>query len=156
MAQTPTRKILRWAQELANSSIGSPPHVDLSLNDASLDSVVDPEYGGLAHVNAQLLAHGFAHGDGLQLDGLDPGSAKMVVKCVMGLLSQRAVSSCCATCKSVVDDVLQNDVKRTEELTSKYRSLGYDHERLLSMHGAQQKQTARAEEDVQRFKARLA
>ncbi|EJD41752.1 hypothetical protein AURDEDRAFT_153111 [Auricularia subglabra TFB-10046 SS5] len=136
---TPARKIVRWAYDIANSSLGSPPQIDPSLNDATFESDVDSDDGGLAYVNAQLLAHGFAHGNGLDLGGLDAGSAKAVVKCIMGLLSQRA-----------------NDVSRTEELTTKYRNLSYDHERLLSLHRTQLEKTARAEQDTQRFKARLA
>ncbi|KZV96762.1 hypothetical protein EXIGLDRAFT_833344 [Exidia glandulosa HHB12029] len=132
------RKVVRWAYDMANSSLGSP---DASLHDldATLESDLDSGSGSLAYVNAQLLAHGFAHGDGLDLDGLDAGSAKAVVKCILGLLSQRA-----------------NDVSRTEELTTKYRTLSYDHERLLSLYRTALDKTAKAEQDSQRFKARLA
>ncbi|KAH7098562.1 hypothetical protein BKA62DRAFT_773248 [Auriculariales sp. MPI-PUGE-AT-0066] len=138
-AGTPARKVVRWAYELANSSLGSPPHVDASLNDASLDSDVEADHGALAQVNAQLLAHGFSHGEGIKLEGLDAQSQKMVVKCIMDLLRQRA-----------------NETTRTEAVTTKYRTLSYDHERLLSLHSTQLDKTARAEQDTQRMKTRVA
>jgi len=46
----------------------------------------------LQYVNSQLVSHGFARAPGLSLDGLSHADTERVVKCLLGMLSQRIVS----------------------------------------------------------------
>ena len=55
-----------------------------------------------------------------------------------------------------VADITQNDMARTEDLTTKLRVLQYDYERLQSMHRAAQNNAENAERDTNLQKARLA
>lgn len=45
---------------------------------------------------------------------------------------------------------------RTEELTTKIRTLSYDHERLMSMHRDATERAANAEREMNLHKSRLA
>jgi hypothetical protein len=47
-------------------------------------------------------------------------------------------------------------MNRTEELTTRLRTLSYDHERLLSMHKSALESTASAERESSAMKAKLA
>jgi outer membrane murein-binding lipoprotein Lpp len=47
-------------------------------------------------------------------------------------------------------------MSRTEELTTKFRTLSYDHERLMTMHRAATEQAANAEREMNLHKSRLA
>jgi len=45
------------------------------------------------YVNAQLVAHGFAHGNGLNLSDLRGKDQQVVLKCLANMLGQRLVRS---------------------------------------------------------------
>jgi hypothetical protein len=50
----------------------------------------------------------------------------------------------------------QEDMSRTEELTTKLRTLSYDHERLMSMYRTETEKAANAEREMNLHKSRLA
>lgn len=52
--------------------------------------------------------------------------------------------------------MIQDDMARTESLSTKLRTLSYEHERLSSMHRATEEKLASAERDTNLFKQRLA
>ncbi|KAI0664322.1 Afadin and alpha-actinin-binding-domain-containing protein [Cubamyces menziesii] len=125
------KKIVHWALNTSLSDLGSP------FSEAgSSDSCTSTS--SLQYINSQLIAHGFTHGSGLSLDGLAKEDADKVVKCILGMLSQRI-----------------DDMSRTEELTTKLRTLSYDHERLTSMHKAETEKAANAEREMNLHKSRL-
>ena len=45
----------------------------------------------LQYLNAQLVAHGFAHSPGVSLDGLSTPNTESVVKVLLSLMNQRVV-----------------------------------------------------------------
>lgn len=49
----------------------------------------------------------------------------------------------------------QEDMSRAEELTTKLRTLTYDHERMVSMHRKATEQSANAEREMNLHKSRL-
>lgn len=46
-------------------------------------------------------------------------------------------------------------MSRTEELSAKFRTLTYDHERLLTMHRTANEKVATAEKEVNLYKTKL-
>jgi len=52
-------------------------------------------------------------------------------------------------------DFFQQDMSRTEELSAKFRTLTYDHERLLTMHRTANEKVATAEKEVNLYKTKL-
>jgi hypothetical protein len=50
----------------------------------------------------------------------------------------------------------QEDMSRAEELTTKLRTLSYDHERLMSMYRTETEKAANAEREMNLHKSRLA
>ncbi|KIM90284.1 hypothetical protein PILCRDRAFT_84369 [Piloderma croceum F 1598] len=130
MTATP-RKLVHWALDVSLSQFGSP------YSDASSDSVISTS--SLQYINSQLVAHGFAPSPGLSLDGLSNADMERVVKCLLGMLSQRV-----------------EDMSRAEDLTTKLRTLSYDHERLITMHRAATEKAANAEREMNLHKSRLA
>lgn len=85
MASKTPRRLVHWALDPSLSDLASPGLSEgPSLESASSTST-------LQYVNSQLLAHGFLHENGLSLDGLGKGDTERVVKCVLGMLSQRVV-----------------------------------------------------------------
>ncbi|KAI0291527.1 Afadin and alpha-actinin-binding-domain-containing protein [Multifurca ochricompacta] len=92
----------------------------------------------LQYINAQLISHGFTIHPGLSLDGLSSAEAESVVKCLLSMLGQRV-----------------EDMTRAEELTTKLRTLSYDHERLRSMHDSEKETAEVAEREVAAAKAKL-
>jgi hypothetical protein len=50
----------------------------------------------------------------------------------------------------------QDDMSRAEELTTKLRTLSYDHERLMTMHRTATEKAANAEREMNLHKSRLA
>ncbi len=83
MEKTPKR-LVHWALEYSNSPFGSPTSEASSSESVNSSST-------LQYVNSQLVAHGFAQSPGLALDGLSNSDSEKVVKCLMGMLSQRRV-----------------------------------------------------------------
>lgn len=81
MAATP-RKLVHWDSGLS-------PDFGSSFEGDSTDST--SYTSSLHYVNSQLLAHGFTHGSGLSLEGLEKDDTEKVVKCLLGMLSQRVV-----------------------------------------------------------------
>ncbi|KAI0333888.1 hypothetical protein GY45DRAFT_1343777 [Cubamyces sp. BRFM 1775] len=128
---TTPKKIVHWALNTSLSDLGS-PFSDASSSDSCTST------SSLQYINSQLIAHGFTHGAGLSLDGLAKEDADKVVKCILGMLSQRV-----------------DDMSRTEELTTKLRTLSYDHERLTSMYKAEAEKAANAEREMNLHKSRL-
>jgi hypothetical protein len=47
-------------------------------------------------------------------------------------------------------------MSRTEDLSTKIRTLSYDHERLIGMHRSVTEQAANAEREMNLYKSRLA
>ncbi|CAL1714045.1 unnamed protein product [Somion occarium] len=127
-----SNKLVHWALEASLSDFGSP----FTEGDSS-DSITSSS--SLQYVNSQLLAHGFTHGTGLSLDGLGKEDTEKVVKCLLGMLSQRI-----------------DDMSRTEELTTKLRTLSYEHERLASLLKTANDRAANAEREMNLHKSRLA
>ncbi|KAJ3555581.1 hypothetical protein NM688_g2497 [Phlebia brevispora] len=130
MAKTP-RKLVHWALDTSLSDLGS-PFSTASSSDADSTS-------SLQYINAQLVSHGFTYKPGLSLDGTSKEDADKVVKCLLAMLSQRI-----------------DDMSRTEELSTKIRTLSYDHERLQSMYRAATEKAANAEREASLHKSRLA
>ena len=85
-ARTP-KKLVHWALDASLSELASP---DFSFAGSSESCT---STSSLQYINSQLVAHGFIHEAGLSLDGLAKGDADRVVKCVLGMLSQRIVST---------------------------------------------------------------
>lgn len=77
---------VHWDLDASLSLPGSP------FSDASTSESQNPT-GSVQYINAQLLAHGFTQGPGLNLDGLGGTDLDRVVKCLLGMLSQRVVSA---------------------------------------------------------------
>jgi outer membrane murein-binding lipoprotein Lpp len=50
----------------------------------------------------------------------------------------------------------QDDLSRTEDLTTKLRTLSYDHERMSSMYRAASDKSANAEREMNLHKSKLA
>ncbi|KAJ7066444.1 Afadin and alpha-actinin-binding-domain-containing protein [Mycena amicta] len=106
-----------------------------SLSDISSDVLAT---SSLEYINSQLVAHGFAPAPGLSLDGIVAADLDRLVKCLLGMLSQRV-----------------EDMARTEDLTTKLRTLSYDHERLTTMYRAAVDTAANAEREANLHKSRL-
>ena len=51
---------------------------------------------------------------------------------------------------------MQDDMSRAEDLTTKFRTLSYDHERLMTMHRTANEKVANAEREMNLHKSRLA
>ena len=79
------KKLVHWALDVSLSGLGS-PFSEATSSDSIATSSLD-------YINAQLLAHGFTHEKGLSLDGLAKEDTDKVIKCLLGMLSQRIVSS---------------------------------------------------------------
>ncbi|KAI0701494.1 Afadin and alpha-actinin-binding-domain-containing protein [Cytidiella melzeri] len=129
MAATP-KKLVHWALDLGKSpSLGSPTSEGSSSDSCS---------SSLPYINSQLIAHGYTHQPGISLDGASKADAERVVKCLLSMLSQR-----------------MEDMSRTEDLSTKIRTLSYDHERLMSMYRAAAENAANAEREMNMHKSRL-
>ncbi|KXN90668.1 hypothetical protein AN958_03953 [Leucoagaricus sp. SymC.cos] len=130
MAATPARGF-HWDPQILSPSLLCSP-----VFDGSTESYISTS--SLEYVNAQLVAHGFAPPPGLSLDGLSGTDSDRVVKCLLGMLSQR-----------------MEDISRTEELSTKFRTLTYDHERLLAMHRVAKEKVTNSEKEVNLHKTKL-
>ena len=75
------------------------------------------------------------------------------------MLSQRVVSVVVlyrwVAAKAGSDVVSQEDMTRAEEMTTKLRTLSYDHERLRTMHGAATETAENAEREAAAARAKL-
>ncbi|KAI0058856.1 hypothetical protein BV25DRAFT_1993962 [Artomyces pyxidatus] len=130
--ETPLKKLVHFAPGPSTSPDGSPYSEASSSGSVTSTST-------LQYVNAQLISHGFTISPGLSLDGLSNGDSEKVVKCLFAMLSQR-----------------MEDMNRTEELSTKLRTLSYDHERLQSMHRTSTEKMANAEREATHHKSKLA
>ena len=148
---TTTRNV-HWENEASELSFASP------LRDVSAQSI--------QYVNAQLVAHGFTHGSGIRLDALSSKDQQVALKCLVNMLGQRVVSRFLSMPVSPhvaapfptpgsPDTSPQVDMARTEELTTKYKTLAYDHERLVAQHTLALTTAATSERDVETAKARM-
>jgi hypothetical protein len=144
MVKTPA-KLANWTFDISNSQFGSP------YSDASVSST-----SSLQYINSQLVAHGFAHGSGLSLDGLERADMDRVVKCLIGMLGQRVVSTrvLLALRVMLLNWVAQDDMSRAEELSTKLRTLSYEHERLMTMQRTAKEAAANAERESNLQKSR--
>lgn len=151
--QTPaagqSKKQLHWAVQFASSPIASSDSRDTS-------SIADPAPATLQYVNAQLIAHGFASAPGISLDGLSGSKADSMVKTLFALLGQRMVRTPCCSRRKLLKSLCQEDLQRTEDLSTKLRTLSYDYERLMSMHKSATAATAEAEREASTMKSKLA
>jgi hypothetical protein len=131
------------------------PGPDLSAQLAD-ELAAEDASGAMPFVNAQLVAHGFAHGAGLDTAGLDPAAVARLSKCLLGLLGQRSVRvSNSAREREWALSGLQEDMKRAEELTTKLRTMAYDHELLAGRHRDALDTAAHAEREAHVHKSRL-
>ena len=85
MAHATPKKLVHWALNASLSDLGSP------FSDAGSSESCNST-SSLQYINSQLVAHGFVHDSGLSLEGLAKADADRVVKCLLGMLSQRIVS----------------------------------------------------------------
>ncbi|KAL6297903.1 Afadin and alpha-actinin-binding-domain-containing protein [Sparassis latifolia] len=131
MTATPNQ-LVHWTLDVSLSEFGSPFSEATSSDSISSTSSVQ-------YINSQLIAHGYTENPGLSLEGLGKDDANKVVKCLLGMLSQRV-----------------NDMSRTEDLTTKIRTMSYDNERLMSMYQAATERAAHAEREMNLHKSRLA
>ncbi|KAL1707881.1 Afadin and alpha-actinin-binding-domain-containing protein [Schizophyllum commune] len=127
---TPGPRNVRWNLEDPASALNSP---------ASNTSTEFISTSSLQYINSQLIAHGFTAPPGLSLDGVASADMEKAVKCLLAMLSQRV-----------------DDMSRTETLSTKLRTLTYDHERLKSMYDAAEERAANAEREMNTYKSRLA
>ncbi|KAF9038556.1 Afadin and alpha-actinin-binding-domain-containing protein [Panaeolus papilionaceus] len=132
MSTTPTKKVHWQNKDSPYSDFGSP-----FFEQESEASVISPT--SVEYINNQLLAHGFVSPPGISLDGISPDASTRVIKCMLALLSQR-----------------MNDMSRTEDISTKFKTLSYDHERILSMYRRSVESTANAEREMNLHKSRLA
>ncbi|KAI6041231.1 Afadin and alpha-actinin-binding-domain-containing protein [Pisolithus marmoratus] len=123
-----SKKLVHWA---LNASVSEP------FSEASTSSFVSTP--NLQYINSQLIAHGFTTAPGLSLDGISKADSEVVAKCLLTMLSQRV-----------------DDMSRAEDLSTKLRTLSYDHERLMDMHHTTKEKVASAEREVNQYKSRLA
>ncbi|KAI6113107.1 Afadin and alpha-actinin-binding-domain-containing protein [Pisolithus sp. B1] len=130
MAET-GRKLVHWALNASTSGCGSPFY---EASNSSFSSTPNLQY-----INSQLIAHGFTTAPGLSLDGISKTDSERVAKCLLTMLSQRV-----------------DDMSRAEDLSTKLRTLSYDHERLIGMHSASKEEAASAGREVNQYKSRLA
>ncbi|KAG9096942.1 hypothetical protein FRC06_008165 [Ceratobasidium sp. 370] len=119
--QTPSKKGVRWAFDVSNSPFGAA--VEPSTPETSTSS--------LAYVNSQIIAHGFARAP-MDLSELGREEQNRVVKCILGMLSQRV-----------------DDMTRAEDLSTRLRTLSYEHERLGNMLRAAKSQVMQAEKEAE-------
>ena len=82
MMATPKRGVHWNFDDISLSELNSP-------SGSSTDSFVSTST--LEYANAQLIAHGFVQAPGLCLEGISVKDSEKVVKCLLGLLSQRVV-----------------------------------------------------------------
>ncbi|KAJ2929683.1 hypothetical protein H1R20_g7423, partial [Candolleomyces eurysporus] len=129
MAATPKKGVHWNFDDISFSELNSP-------SGSSTDSFVSTS--SFEYANAQLIAHGFVQAPGLCLEGISAKDSENVVKCLLNLLSQRV-----------------EDMARTEELSTKLRTMTYDHERLTSMHRTAVEKAANAEREANLHKSRL-
>ncbi|KAH9958819.1 Afadin and alpha-actinin-binding-domain-containing protein [Russula dissimulans] len=124
-----TKNTVHWAPSPVLSSLSDTSSVSSSpISSAST----------LQYINSQLISHGFAVHPGLSLDGLSTADAEGVTRCLLSMLSQRV-----------------EDMTRAEELTTKLRTLSYDHERLRTMHGTATETAEGAEREAAAARAKL-
>ncbi|KAG6850668.1 hypothetical protein H0H93_010396 [Arthromyces matolae] len=103
------------------------------------DSIVSVDStSSMDYINAQLLAHGFVQSPGIVLGEISSSDSERIVKCLLGMLSQRV-----------------EDMARTEELNTKLRTLTYDYERMKSLHRDATEVAANAEREANVHKSRL-
>ncbi|KAJ1306493.1 hypothetical protein OPQ81_007496 [Rhizoctonia solani] len=124
--QTPTRRGVRWAFDVANSPFGG----------AAEPSTPETSTSSLAYVNSQIIAHGFARAP-LDLSDLGREEQNKVVKCVLGMLSQRV-----------------DDMTRAEDLSTRLRTVSYEHERLSNMLRAAKNEVLQAEREAEAAKTK--
>ncbi|KAG6879947.1 hypothetical protein C0992_009305 [Termitomyces sp. T32_za158] len=101
---------------------------------ASIDAASSIDY-----INSQLIAHGFVQSPGIVLGKIASSDSERLVKCLLGMLSQRV-----------------EDMSRTEELTTKLRTLTYDYERLKSLQNDAKEAAINAEQEMNVHKSRSA
>ncbi|CAG7853764.1 SubName: Full=Uncharacterized protein {ECO:0000313/EMBL:CCA68032.1} [Serendipita indica DSM 11827] len=111
----------------------------VQFDDVSMSLMESPAAPtSIDYLNGQLVAHGFTHGRGLNLADLRGQDQQMVLKCLSNMLGQRL-----------------DDMRRAEQLSGKYKTLSYDHERLLEQHRAAKEAAAQAEREMETGKAKV-
>jgi hypothetical protein len=79
-----TPRKVHWDSDDLSSILNSP-----FFNNTYDSSVVSTS--SLEYINSQLVAHGFVPSPGLSLEGISNNDSARVVKCLLGMLSQRVV-----------------------------------------------------------------
>ncbi|KAL5492669.1 hypothetical protein ACEPAI_4116 [Sanghuangporus weigelae] len=133
MASTPYKSVQWSNKNEVNEFVYGSPYSEASSTDSINASST------LQYINSQLVAHGFTRSSGVSFEGLSKEDSDKLSKCMLGMLNQR-----------------NEDMSRVEELSTKLRTLSYEHERLASMHRATSEQLAAAERETNLFKSRLA
>jgi len=82
--ETP-KKLVHWNLESPSLSNLNSPFFNATY-DSSMDSTSSLEF-----INSQLVAHGFVPPPGLSLSGITNDDSARIVKCLLGMLSQRMV-----------------------------------------------------------------
>jgi hypothetical protein len=85
MPATP-KKLVHWDLDGSSISILNSPFFN-NTYESSVTSTSSLEF-----INSQLVAHGFVPSPGLSLEGISNDDSARVVKCLLGMLSQRVVS----------------------------------------------------------------
>ncbi|KIK75253.1 hypothetical protein PAXRUDRAFT_19157 [Paxillus rubicundulus Ve08.2h10] len=124
-------KNVHWAFDVSVSEFGSP------FSDASSSSFTSTS--SFQYINSQLVAHGFTKSPGLSLEGASNENSERVAKCLLAMLSPRV-----------------SDMSREEDLSTKLRTLSYDHERLMTIHRSATEKAANTEREMNLYKSRLA
>lgn len=152
MASTP-HKSVQWSNKNeVNEFVYGSPYSEASSSD-SINASSTFQY-----INSQLIAHGYTRGSGVSFEGLSREDSDKLSKCMLGMLSQRNVSDALpeSPIHCLLSFSLQEDMARVEDLSTKLRTLSYEHERLASMHRATSEQLAASERETNLFKSRLA
>lgn len=109
---------VHWNTDASISDFGSP------FNEGSSSDSVNST-SSLQYVNSQLVAHGFVQGSGLCLDGLGKDDTDKVVKCLLGMLSQRIVRTIPNICYPSPTQIERDEDRMTcIELRTYRRNLG--------------------------------
>jgi hypothetical protein len=125
-----------------------------SINESDISEISDATEG-LEYINSQLVAHGFCKGPGLDLQGLSNAFSDTLLKCLMGLLSQRTVSTKLSVHSLKLRFYYQDDMSRTEQLSTKLRTLTYDFQRMSGMQQTAQEASEKAEREMNLHKSKM-
>lgn len=146
MSSTPPKRTVQWGQTDILNTLGS-PYSDTNSSETGSPSST------LQYLNSQLVAHGYVSPPGISIVGLTNEDSEKLIKCLMNLLGQRMVSYC--EIHLVRVNTWQEDLSRSEDLSTKLRTLTYEHERMSSMYRSTQEQVSKVEQAKSSLLAQL-